>query len=158
MGSVTWKEETTIAAAPDAVFAWMSDFTEDDHNTEAFRRGAGVDPTKKRKPSRRTILSREGNVLRIRDEWGGSKYEQTVTLDPTARTVLIQGGMGYESTWRASPEGAGTRLSVEGRMGRGIVGTMMRLFEGGMRKSMAEDFRGHVEDLRDTLRAGGKGT
>lgn len=153
MGSAQWKVEEHIEAAPDVVYAWMTDFRPDDHDSEAYKRGAGIDPTKKQKPSTRTILSREGDTVRIRDEWGGSTYEQTLTLDRVARTVRIQGGMGYEALWRAAPEGSGTRLSVHGRMGRGILGSLMKLFEGNMQKSMESDFRGHAEELRESLKA-----
>lgn len=149
MGSVTWRCSDTIAASPDVVYTWLIDFTADDHNSEAYRRGAGVPPEKKRKPAKRTILSREGNVLRIQDEWGREKFVQTVTLDPAARSVRIEGGFGYLATWRADPDGAGTRVSVEGRMGKGLVGSIMRLFEGRMRKGMETDFRGHLEELRE---------
>jgi hypothetical protein len=155
MGSATWRCEARLDAAPDAVYAWMSDLTADDHNSAAYKRGAGVDPAKKQKPATREVLSREGNVLRVRDTWNGSTWEQTVTLDPTARTVRIQGGMGYDATWRAAPAGAGTRLSVEGQMGRGLVGSLMKLFQGRMQREMQADFNGHVEDLRESL---GKGS
>src|SRR5688500_10820524 len=120
MGSATWRATGTVEADPDRVYAWLTDFTDDDHNSPAYTRGAGIPPDKKTKPSKREVLSREGNVLEIRDEWGGSKFTATVTLDPKARTVRIQGGMGYDSVWRATPEGSGTRVTVEGRMGRGL--------------------------------------
>lgn len=156
MGSAQWACETHLDADPDAVYAWMTDFTRDDHNSEAYKRGAGVDPGKKAKPSHREIVSREGNALRIKDTWEGQTWEQTVALDPAARTVRITGGFGYDSTWRATPEGGGTRLAVRGQMGRGVVGSILKLFERKTQKSMQADFNGHVEDLRESLRAAGK--
>lgn len=152
MGSVTWRLSGIVAASPDAVWAWLTDFTEDDHNSAAYRRGAGETKPQK-KPSRREVVSREGNVIRLRDTWNGSTWEQTVTLDPASRSVRIQGGFGYDATWAATPEGNATRVSVEGRMGKGIVGSIMKLFQGSTQKSMEKDFRGHMEDLRESLKA-----
>lgn len=149
MGSVTWRASGTVRADPDAVYAWMTDFTADDHGSEAYLRGSGQ--KKPKKPGVRTILSREGNVLRIEDNWGGSTYRQTITLDPATRSYRIESGMGYHATWRAVPEGGGTRVEVEGRMGRGIVGALMGLFAKPIRRGMEDDFRGHLEELRETL-------
>ena len=149
MGSVTWRVTDLVAASPDAVWAWMIDFSADDHASEAFRRGAGVKGTPR--DSLRTILSREGNVLEIEDRDGRSTYKQTVTLHPKARRVHIAGQMGYDATWSATPEAGGTRVTVEGRMGRGVMGSLMTLFGSALRKSMERDFRGHLEDLRETL-------
>lgn len=148
MGSVSWRVSELIEGSPDAVWAWMTDFSQDDHATEAYRRGAGV---KKPRASSRTILSREGNVLRIEDRDGASKYVQTVTLHPERRAVHIAGQMGYDATWTATPEGQATRLTVQGRMGSGLVGSLMRLFRVQLQRGMEKDFRGHVEDLRETL-------
>lgn len=156
MGSAQWSCETLVDADPDVVYAWLTDFGKDDHNSEAYKRGAGVDPRKKTKPSSRVILSRKDNVLEIEDTWDGSTWRQTVTLDPAARTVRITGGFGYDSTWSATPEGNGTRLEVRGQMGKGVVGSILKLFEGKTQKSMQNDFNGHVEDLKETLRAAGK--
>ena len=156
MGSLRWRCEGSIDARPDDVYAWMTDFTADDHNSEAYKRGAGVDPKKKAKPSVRKVLSREGNTLRIEDTWDGQTWQQTVTLDPAARSVRIVGGFGYDATWRATPEGTGTRLSVDGQMGKGIVGSLLRLFEKRTQRSMDQDFAGHMEDLKETLRASGR--
>lgn len=150
MGEVTWAFEGHVEASPDAVYAWLTDFSGDDHASEAYRRGAGV-ANKKHKPSSRTVLSREGNVLRIEDRSGRSKYTSTVTLDPAARAIRIQGGFGYDSTWSASPEGSGTKLAVRGQAGHGLVGSLMRLFAGPMRRSMGCDFNGHLEDARASL-------
>lgn len=148
MGSVSWRVSDLVDGPPDAVWAWMTDFSQDDHSTEAYRRGAGV---KKARAASRTILSREGNVLRIEDRDGASKYVQTVTLHPERRAVHIAGQMGYDATWTATPEGHRTRLTVEGRMGKGLVGSLMRLFQVQLQRGMERDFRGHVEDLRESL-------
>lgn len=151
MGSVTWRMSDVVDGPPEAVWAWLTDFTKDDHATEAFRRGAGIQ--KDRSASSRTILSRDGDVLRIEDRDGRSTYVQTVTLHPEARRVHIAGAMGYDATWSATPEARGTRLAVQGRMGRGVLGAILSLFAGPIRRSMERDFRGHLEDLRETLRA-----
>jgi len=151
MGRVTWRFSDTVRARPDDVYAWMADFAADDHATEAFKRGAAY-PEKKWKPSKRTVVSREGNVLRIKDEWGRGGFETTATLDAATRSVRIVGGLGYEATWRATPEGDGTRIEVDGKMGRGLLGSLMKLVAGrSTREGMEKDFRGHVEDLRESL-------
>ncbi|HET6403138.1 MAG TPA: SRPBCC family protein [Candidatus Thermoplasmatota archaeon] len=156
MGSLTWRCEGTVDAQPDDVYAWLTDFSADDHSSEAYRRGAGIDARKRTKPSSRKVLSREGDVLRIEDTWNGQTWTQTVTLDAAARAIRIEGGMGYAATWRAEPHGSGTRISVEGQMGRGLVGSVMRLFEKRTRRSMQQDFDGHMEALRESLRDAGK--
>lgn len=153
MGSVAWRLSGVVAAGPDEVYAWMTDFREDDHERPAFRRGSGAKPGGR--PSSRKVLSRDGDVLRIEDSWGRNRFVATVTLDPKARAVRIEGKMGYESTWRAEPDGAGTRVEVEGRMGRGVVGSLMAVFASGIRREMEQDFRGHLEDLRESV--GGEG-
>ncbi|HVM44754.1 MAG TPA: SRPBCC family protein [Candidatus Thermoplasmatota archaeon] len=156
MGSATWRCEAYVDVPPDDVYAWLTDFSTDDHASDAYKRGAGIDPRKRTKPSSRRVLSREGDVWRIEDTWGGSKFTSTATGDLAARTIRIQGGFGYEATWRATPQGAGTRLSVEGRMGKGLIGSVLKLFEARTQKSMQSDFNGHVEDLKESL-AGKRG-
>ena len=155
MGHVRWYCSGIVAAPADVVYAWLTDFTEDDHNSEAYRRGAGVKPKKGKPaaPAKRTVLSRDGNVLRIRDRWDGNDWTQTVTLDPSTHSYRVEGGFGYEAEWRAIPEGNATRVEFAGQLGKGIVGSLMRLFSGRMQKSMESDFQGHLEDLRETLRA-----
>lgn len=150
MGSVEWRFSDVIHAPPDAVYGWLSDFREDDHARPAFKRGAGVEASDRR-PSKRTVLSQNGRVIRIEDTWGRQKHTSTVTLDPGTHSIRIQGGMGYDSTWRAIEDAAGTLLEVEGKMGRGLVGSIMTLFAGRIRKGMEDDFRGHAEDLREAL-------
>ena len=53
MGSLEWRCEAHVDAAPDIVYAWMSDFTKDDHNSDAYKRGTKIDPAKlaKQKPA-----------------------------------------------------------------------------------------------------------
>lgn len=156
MGAVTWHASAIVHASPDDVWAWMTDFTSDDHNGEAYLRGAGQKRPKK--PAMRTIVSREGNVLRIEDRWNGSTYRQTVTLDPSTRSYRIEASMGYDATWRAVAEGGATRYEVDGRMGRGALGSLMALFRGPIRRSMEADFRGHAEELREAMAAARKGS
>lgn len=165
MGSARWHCSGIVAAPADVVYSWLTDFSPDDHNSEAYKRGAGVRPKKGRKgkvprepePAVRTILAREGNVLKIRDQWDGNDWTQTVTLDPATRSYRVDGKFGYEAHWRAISEGNATRVEFEGKLGRGVLGTMMRLFEHKMQQSMENDFRGHMEDLRETLRGSGQG-
>jgi hypothetical protein len=147
-----WLFSAHVAAPPDEVFRWMSDFREDDHSRPAYLRGAGVDPSKARVSSKRTVLSREGNVIRLLDEWDGRSFKATVTLAPERREVVIEGGFGYRATWRAAPEGEGSRVECAGEFGaKGIMRLVAPLFARSFEREMRKDFDGHVADLRETL-------
>lgn len=157
MGSARWYCSGIVAAPANVVYAWMTDFTEDDHNSDAYRRGAGVKPRNAKRgkppaPAKRTILAREGDVLTIRDQWDGNDWTQTVTLDPSTHSYRVEGKFGYEAEWRAIPEGNATRVEFAGKLGKGLLGSLMGLFSGKMQKSMEADFQGHLEDLRETLK------
>lgn len=145
-----WRHEARIAASPDAVYAWMSDLREDDHAREAFLRGSGAKPGGP--VAKRTIVSRQGDRLKVHDAWGRKAFDLEVELAPVAREVRLHGGFGYRATWRAEPDGPGTRLVVEGEMApSGIMRLFVPLFAKGMAKEMQADFNGHVEDLRSAL-------
>jgi Polyketide cyclase / dehydrase and lipid transport len=145
-----WRHEARLAASPDAVYAWMSDFREDDHAREAFLRGAGQKPGGA--ASRRTVVSRDGNRVKLRDAWGRRTFEMDVELAPQAREVRLTGEYGYRATWRAEPDGAGTRVVSEGAFEpAGLMRLVAPLFARGFARQMEQDFRGHVEDLRSEL-------
>ncbi|MEA3198833.1 MAG: hypothetical protein QOE90_261 [Thermoplasmata archaeon] len=146
-----WRHEARIDAPADAVYAWMSDHREDDHAREAFLRGAGRGPEGAR--SRREVVSRDGDVVKLRDVWGKRVFEMEARLDAKAREVRLTGAYGYRATWRAIPDGAGTRLVVEGAIeARGIAGLFAKLFGKRMLRDMQADFNGHVADARETLK------
>lgn len=152
MAPVTWARSAVVEASPDAVFRWMSDFREDDHARPAFKRGAGVKDDGK-PGAKRTILSRDGNVVRLRDEWGRRRFELAVTVDEKARTVTIDGEHGYRAVWRAVAEGAGTRVEASTTLApKGLFGLLAPLFAGSFRKELDRDFAGHVADLEDSTK------
>lgn len=153
MKPVTWVFEGRVPASPDAVYAWLSDFCEDDHARPAYLRGAGMREGKHVKGTRR-VLAHDGNTVTIEDRWGFRSFRTRVTLDPEQRALHIAGDNGYGATWSAIPEGAGTRLIVEGRLApTGVVGLAVPLFARGLRHQMEQDFLGHLEDLRSSLAA-----
>lgn len=147
-----WSFAARVEAPPDDVYAWMSDFREDDHARPAFKRGAGMRPGDKRE-SRRAVVSREGNVVVVEDSWGRERYRLTVTLDPAAREVRLAGMYGYAGVWRAAPAGTGTRVESEGRIApTGLARLFAPLFARTFMKQMEADFRGHVADLAEELK------
>lgn len=151
MAPVTWRHEGRVAAPPDAVYAWMTDFQADDHARPAFRQGAGVPPDDLT-PSNRTVISRTGDTTVLEDRWGRRKFRLAVTLDRPRREVKLAGQFGYGSVWRATPDGDGTLLACEGRMApRGLTRLLLFFFAGGLLREMATDFQGHLEDARHTL-------
>lgn len=74
---------------------------------------------------------------------------------PPERKLVIETPNGYVSTWRAAPDGDGTRLSVDGRVeARGPKHLMLALLAPFARSRTEMDFNGHVEDLKETLSKG----
>lgn len=151
MAPVTWKFAATVPAPPDAVFAWMQEFREDDHSNERFLRGAGVTKPPRR-PAKRTIVRREGNAVELDDEWNGRKNRMRVTIVPERREIRLEGGFGYSATWRAVPDGTGTSVETEGTMApKGLFGLLLPLFAKGAKRDLEKDFAGHLADLRESL-------
>ncbi|MHB8604313.1 MAG: SRPBCC family protein [Thermoplasmatota archaeon] len=148
---VEWNYAAHVRAAPDAVFAWMTEFTEDDHTRPAFRRGAGMTRPVDR-GSTRKIVSSQGDVVRVEDPWGGRGMPMKVTIDRAARATHLEGQWGYRSTWRAVADGDGTRVEVEGELAPpGLMRLFSGLFAGKMKKDLEADFNGHIADLRESL-------
>lgn len=76
----------------------------------------------------------------------------TATLDPARREVRLDGQYGYHGTWRAEPEGGGTRLVSEGRLApTGVMRLLAPLFARAFMKQMQADFNGHVADATESL-------
>jgi hypothetical protein len=147
----SWSFEATVDAPPDAVFAWMTDYREDDHANADFRRGAGV-PADDRAHSHRVVERKDARHLVVRDEWGKERFELHVELAPEAREVRLAGAFGYRAVWRAEPLGAGTRVSVRGELApTGVARLFAGLFASRMEKQMRDDFHGHLADLRASL-------
>lgn len=151
MAEVTWAQSAHVAAPPERVFAWMTDYTEHDHASEAYRRAVGA----REAEAKRKVVSRQGPTVVLEDTWGGRQFRSTVTIDAAQRTLRIDGGWGYTATWRAVPERGGTRVEVEGRMApSGLFGLLLPLFGKKMREESLTDFRGHIADLQADLGAG----
>jgi hypothetical protein len=149
--AAAWRFEARIDATPDAVYAWMSDYRDDDHANERFRRGAKA--ADGGEASHRVVERRDAKNLVVRDEWGRQQFTLEVQLVPEERETRLRGEWGYRSTWRAESDGnGGTKLTVDGELApRGPMRLLAPLFAARMRRQMEQDFAGHVEDLRATL-------
>jgi|SRR5581483_11255023 len=146
-----WRFEARVDATPDAAYAWMTDFTEHDHGSEAFRRGAKAKEGDAR-ASKRTVVSREGNRVKIHDVWGRQSFDMDVELVPARREVVLTGQYGYSAVWRAEPDGAGTRIVNEGKLApTGFMKLLAPLFARSFAKQMRSDFDGHLEEMREDL-------
>lgn len=152
MAPIAWAKSAHVDASPDAVFEWMTDFQVDDHGRPAFVKGSGADKTYTRRPSKRTILSRDGNKVKILDEWGGRHFEMDLELLPLDRTVKMLGPFGYEAVWTAVPDGAGTKVDARVVLNvKGLMGFIMGFFKKRFRRELDQDFAGHIADLKDSL-------
>lgn len=151
MAPVEWHFSAVVKGASDAVFAWLSDYQSDDHNSAAFRKGAGQTKPPKH-AAKRQILSREGNTLKIHDEWGRSRFDSTVELVPLSREVKITGAHGYSAVWKAVPEGDKTKLEVHGTWApKGFLKLFVPLLRKGFVRDMELDFKGHTAELENDL-------
>jgi hypothetical protein len=152
MSAITWSKSTRVKASPDTVFAWMTDFQEDDHARHAFVVGSGAKKTYTKKPSKRTVVSRDGNKVKIHDEWGGRKFEMNLELFPLEREVKMTGPFGYQASWKAVPDEGQTKIEahVELHM-KGLMGFLAPLFRGRFIRELEQDFAGHIADLENDL-------
>lgn len=148
--ALEWRHAAHVAADPDAVYGWLTDYTEDDHASDAFRAAADA----KGKPAKRAIVSRNAREVVLEDQWGGKRARTTARLEPASRTVRVTGDFGgYESVWRAVPERGGTRVEMEGRMApTGLFKLLMPLFAKSALSETEKDFRGHIAALEADLK------
>jgi hypothetical protein len=156
IGRIEWHLEAQVDAPPDDVYGWLTDYQPDDHTRPAFCRGARAAP---RGPGSgtREIVALGGNSLEIRDAWGRKRFTSRVTLDPGRRALSIDGDYGYKATWRAHGSGAGTRIEVTGSVDPGgVAGLFMGLAKAkrAFLREMEDDFRGHLEALREDPQGG----
>ena len=152
MRTVTWSKSTQVKAPPSTVFEWMTDFQEDDHARHAFVVGSGAKKTYTKKPSKRTIVSRSGNSVKILDEWGGRKFPMDLELVPLDRTVKMKGIMGYEAVWKAQPDEGGTKVEANVSLtAKGLWGLLLPLFRKRFIRELEQDFAGHIADLENFL-------
>ncbi|HEX2021830.1 MAG TPA: SRPBCC family protein [Candidatus Thermoplasmatota archaeon] len=151
MAPLRWQHETFVPVRPDDAYAWITDFRPDDHARPAYRRAVGA-TEKQAAKAHRQVVSREGDVVRLRDRWAGRAYDLTVTLDRPARALRVDGMMGYRATWSVTPSPGGARLRVEGEIAsKGLFKLLLPLFAKGMLREMELDFRGHVADMVSEL-------
>jgi len=149
MAGVSWDLEARVKAPPEAAYAWLTDYTEDDHSRPAFLRAAGAKPGTK---ATRKFLARGPDSLQLEDTWGGRKFQSTVRFDRQAKTITIEGEFGYRAVWRVTPDGTGSKVQVEGRMQpSGAFKLLMPLFAGKMKAETTKDFHGHIADLEAEL-------
>lgn len=147
-----WSFSARVDASPDAVYAWMSDYSEDDHANPRFKAGAGVKPDD-RTHNHRVVRRTSERHLTVEDQWGRQRFVVEVELVPERREVRISGQYGYRGVWRAEPDGAGTRVVSEGRLEpTGFARLFAPLFAGMFMKQMRGDFEGHVADMRASLK------
>ncbi len=151
MAPLDWSKSTHVNIPPDVVFSWMTDFQEDDHGRTAFVKGTGAPKIYLKKPSKRTVVSREGNNVKIHDQWGGRKFDMQLELVPLDRTVKMQGPMGYSATWKAVPDQGGTKVEAQISLHmKGFRGLLAPLFRKKFYRDLEYDFNGHISDLQDT--------
>ena len=150
----TWRFKARIDAPPEDVYRWLVDFRPDDHARPAFKRGAGV--RHDTRGSVRTVVARDADRVVIEDTWGRQRFRVEAFPDAIHRQVRLVGQYGYEGVWRAEEaDGGATRLTVTGTMApRFPVSLFMGLFWRRLERDMRNDFNGHVEDLRESLRGG----
>jgi hypothetical protein len=151
MAPLDWSKSAHVKIPPDVVFAWMTNFQEDDHGRTAFVKGTGASKKYTKKPSKRTVLSSEGNHVHILDEWGGRKFDMQLELVPLDRTVKVQGPMGYFAIWKAVPDNGGTKVEAQISLHmKGLRGLLAPLFRKRFYRDLEYDFNGHISDLQDT--------
>jgi hypothetical protein len=152
MADLKWSKSAQVPFPPDAVFAWMTDFQEDDHGRPAFVKGSGAPKKYTKKPSHRQVLERSGNSVHILDKWGGRTYDMRLELKPLDRSVEMKGPWNWHAVWKAAPHEGGTKVeaSVDMRVG-GFAGLLMSLFKKSFYRDLEYDFNGHISDLQDGL-------
>jgi hypothetical protein len=153
MAPISWSKSAHVNATADKAFEWMTDFQEDDHARPAFVNATGAKKAYEKKPSKRTIVSRQGNTLKILDEWGGQKFALDLELVPLDRVVKMKGAHGYQATWRAVPDEGGAKIEAQVSMNaKGLMGFFMRFFKKKFYRDLDGDFAGHIADLEDSTR------
>jgi hypothetical protein len=150
MAPLTWSKSQHVNATPDRVYEWMTDFQEDDHGRPAFIKGSGATKTYTKKPSKRTIVSREGNNVKIKDEWGGRTFEMDLELMALDRTVKMTGPYGYEAVWKAVPDEGGTKVEAAISLSpKGFFRFIMGFFKKRFFRELEQDFQGHIADMEN---------
>jgi hypothetical protein len=155
MAELKWTKSAHVPFPPDTVFEWMTDFQEDDHARPAYVKGSGAPAKFTKKPSKRTIVSRSGNTVKLSDLWGGRTMEVDLTLVPLDRTVNMKGPWNYQAVWKAVPDAGGTKVEAEVAMKvGGFAGFLMSLRKKSFYRQLDYDFAGHMSDLQDSLGGG----
>ncbi len=137
-------DNETRVPRPEA-FAWLTDFTEDDHRGHRWGRGTW-----------RRIVSRTERLVELEDEWGRRTLHVAVNLDPPQAAWHIRGrtrGARWESahTIEDLPSGGcriHTRYSIEGE---GFTKLLLPLAARSLRRRIERDMQLHVEDMEEQL-------
>lgn len=138
--------ERTVPFPRDAVYAWWTDFREDDHRS----RHAPAS-------SRREILRREGNELWLRDRArrpAPVTLEEYVALDPpNGYTVTVRyPGADVRYAYRFETAAEGTRVSLEADIRPRHVGHLLLPFFRGFAQRYAErDTNFHLRRMGEDL-------
>ncbi len=144
--------ERTVPFPRDAVYAWWTDFHEDDHRS---RRAPAS--------SRREILRREGDELWLRDRStrpAPVTLEEHVVLHPTnGYTVTARyPGADVRYTYRFEPVTAGTHVFLEADIRPRHVGHLvLPLLRGWARRYAERDTDFHLRRMTEDLTTAGSG-
>ncbi len=138
--------ERVVPFPRDAVYAWWTDFRENDHDS---RSSPAI--------SRRTILRREGNEVWLRDRAtrpAPVTVEEHVVLDTPNRYAVTARYPGAEVayTYRFENMAGGTRLSLVVQIWPRHVGRiLLPLFAGWANRYAARDTDFHLQRMAEDL-------
>lgn len=125
-------------------FAWMTDYTEDDHRGHRWRGRAS-----------RKVLSRTEKLVELEDVWRGRTLRMTVNLDPP-KAWHARGhtrGAHWDTMFliQALPTG-GCRINERSVVeGEGIGKYLLPLLRGPLLRTFQEDLALHVADMEEQL-------
>lgn len=138
--------ERVVPFPRDAVYAWWTDFREDDHGS----RGSPA-------ASRRTILRRHGNELWLRDRatrpWLVTVREHVVLDPPNGYSVEARyPGADVRYEYRFEATAKGTRILLSANLAPRHVGRLLaQMFAGRIRQYAERDTDFHLRVMTDDL-------
>jgi hypothetical protein len=142
-----FKMDRVVPFPRDAVFAWWTDFQEDDHR----------DPGSPAR-STRIILRRSGNEIWLRDRATRPvpvTIDEHVTLDPPSGYTVEARYPGADVwyAYRFDPQEGGTRVTLEADVQpRGLGRILVPLTAAWSRRYAARDLDYHLEQMTVDLR------
>ncbi len=140
--------ERIVPFPRDAVYAWWTDFREDDQG----RRGAPA-------ASRREIVRREGNELWLRERArrpAPVTVDEHILLDPPDGYMVVARYPGAEARYRYrfEPIGEGCRIVLEAEVRpRHVRRILLPLVRGYLRRYAERDTDFHVRSMAEDLGA-----